>query len=297
MAVGGLRQIVALIVLAATGWMAAGVSPGYAQMAGVAAVAPTAQELAAVVPADEEPEVVRLLNAERIKAGLWPLATSPILSQIAREHSDDMRRNQYFGHLGSDGRSVAQRAADEGFAKYGWNDVFVGENIAAGYGNAAAVVAGWLASEGHRENILRPGYREVGVGLRVDPTCAKYCTYWTLDFGSQPNVLPVFIADGADQVTYPVVKVTLTDETVSSWGSLGPVRQVMLSSDPAFSGAQWQTYAQTSYFKLPAVAGSYAVYARLRDAAGQEVRSSAGVEVAQSYFELKARVFLPLVVR
>lgn len=43
-----------------------------------------------------------------------------------------------------------------------------GENIALGYSTGGAVVRGWMHSAGHRENILRPGYRLMGIGARQD---------------------------------------------------------------------------------------------------------------------------------
>ena len=44
-----------------------------------------------------------------------------------------------------------------------------GENIAYGYPSGRAVVnRGWMHSEGHRENILRPSYRLMGIGAARD---------------------------------------------------------------------------------------------------------------------------------
>ncbi len=249
------------------------------------AVAPTAWEL----------EVVRLVNQERVKAGLWPLAVSSALTQAARAHNADMITNNFFGHYSSDGRDPGQRAADAGFRQYGWGAAFVGENIAGGYLSPQAVVEGWLNSAGHRANILNPDYREIGVGYTEDPKCQLFCNFWTQDFGSQPLVLPVFINDGAEQAYGSTVKVTLTDETVSSWGSIGPVREMMLANDPGFVGATWQPYARYTYWHLPAGSGSRAVYARLRDGEGKAVESSVAVTVVQ--VDYKYKTYLPLGLR
>ena len=44
----------------------------------------------------------------------------------------------------------------------------VGENVAYGYTTGAAVTAGWMGSSGHRQNILNPDYRLLGVGAAQD---------------------------------------------------------------------------------------------------------------------------------
>lgn len=243
----------------------------------------------------EEQEVVRLVNLERVRNGLWPLAVSPLLTASARGHNADMIANHFFSHTGSDGSTPSLRAKRAGFAPYGWGDTFVGENIAAGYQTPADVVAAWMSSPGHRANILMPEYREIGVGFSRTTPCNPYCTYWTQDFGSQPRVLPVFINDGAEQVVGSSVKVTLSNETVSSWGSIGPVQQVMLASDPSFAGASWQNYTQQLYWRLPGGTGAQAIYARLRDAQGQEVQSSDTVSVVPRDPSLQPRVFIPAV--
>ncbi|MGL4879776.1 MAG: CAP domain-containing protein, partial [Waterburya sp.] len=57
-----------------------------------------------------------------------------------------------------------------------------GENVAAGYLDAEAVVAGWMGSEGHRANILNASFEELGVGYG---TSDDGTSYWTQNFGSE----------------------------------------------------------------------------------------------------------------
>ena len=58
----------------------------------------------------------------------------------------------------------------------------MGENIAAGYRSPEAVVEGWMASTGHRENILSVRYTEIGVGVTLLPT-GQFSAYWAQNFG------------------------------------------------------------------------------------------------------------------
>ena len=58
----------------------------------------------------------------------------------------------------------------------------------AGYSTPEEVVAGWMASAGHRENLLDPGLQEIGVGyyfLPNDTGNVNFNHYWTQAFGSQ----------------------------------------------------------------------------------------------------------------
>ncbi|MEV7504099.1 CAP domain-containing protein [Streptomyces sp. NPDC093018] len=118
-------------------------------------------------------QIVQLVNAERAKAGCRPLTLNAKLTKAAQEHSADMAAHQNMSHTGSDGSDPGTRITQAG---YTWSAY--GENVAYGYSTAAEVMAGWMASPGHRANILNCGYQEIGVGL------AQPGSYWTQDFGT-----------------------------------------------------------------------------------------------------------------
>jgi hypothetical protein len=108
-----------------------------------------------------------------------PLAWSDQLAQAALVHSRDMAQRNYFDHLEPGGASVADRATKTG---YRWR--VVGENIAAGQGSAKQVVAGWLASPGHCENIMSREFDEMGAAYAINPHSALEI-YWTQAFGAR----------------------------------------------------------------------------------------------------------------
>ena len=110
-------------------------------------------------------------------AAVAPLTLSPRLMQAALEHSKDMARHSEFEHEGSDGSTPSQRATRAGYV---WRTV--GENIAAGATSAEEVMAGWLASPGHCENLMDPRFTETGIGYVVDPR-SESGVYWTQMFG------------------------------------------------------------------------------------------------------------------
>ena len=217
-----------------------------------------------------ELEVIRLTNLERTSRGLPPLRRNGDLTNAARAHNQDMIVNDFFSHQGSNGSWPDERACAHGFAPYGWGDCYVGENIAAGYPTPAAVVVGWMNSQGHRENILNGGYREIGLGHN---TGGSWGQYWTMALGSQPLVLPVFINDDAAETETRAVTLTLTRENISSWGSIGAITGVKISEDPTFAGAAWQSWAQAKPFTLSIGNETKTVYVKFTDGS-TEVDSS-----------------------
>lgn len=111
--------------------------------------------------------IVCQVNAERTSRGLKALKRDADLAKAARGHSRDMVRNNFFDHTSRNGDSVGDRIRDAGYGRPGdgWR---VGENLGWGTGNRGtpnAIVDAWLASGGHRENMLKGAFREVGVGV------------------------------------------------------------------------------------------------------------------------------------
>lgn len=132
-------------------------------------------------------EVLAQTNAARAQArscggrrfaAAAPLRWNAALAQTALAHSEDMAQHDYFEHRGRDGSDAAQRAARRG---YRWKSI--GENIAAGQGDPAQAVAGWIASPGHCANLMDPAYTEMGAGYAVDPG-SRGKIYWTQVFGA-----------------------------------------------------------------------------------------------------------------
>lgn len=126
--------------------------------------------------------VVELTNIERSKLGLSALIINPQLTSAAQTHSANMALQDFFEHTGLDGLSIGSRVAATGY-QY----AIAAENIGAGYSTPEEVVAGWMNSVGHRENILDPGLQEIGVGyyfLGNDTGNVNFNHYWTQAFGS-----------------------------------------------------------------------------------------------------------------
>ena len=133
-------------------------------------------------------EVLTYLNAARSKSCVCGTTTYPAapalalnakLNTASDNHAIDMATYNYFSHTGRDGSKPWDRMTRAGYV---WRAA--GENIAAGYTTARAVVDGWLKSPGHCANIMNPNYKEVGVGYGYTTT-STYKSYWVNNFGTQ----------------------------------------------------------------------------------------------------------------
>ena len=137
-----------------------------------------------------EKRIHALINKERKKNGLAPLEWSNRLSDIARLHSKDMAKRNYFSHYSPEGRDFSYRYKAGGFSC----EVRVGNIIYCGGENifqnnlydrvmirdgkkfydwnsldkiAETTVKGWMHSPGHRKNILTPYFKSEGIGVSV----------------------------------------------------------------------------------------------------------------------------------
>jgi len=121
---------------------------------------------------DMEREVFVLVNKEREKAGLYALVWNEELAAVARAHSADMSKRNYFNHISPEGDRPPDRIRGAGLAV-----LYSAENIARGHRTAEAVVAAWMASATHKSAILSEHAVSIGVGF--------YEYYWTMNLISQ----------------------------------------------------------------------------------------------------------------
>ncbi|HEX8065800.1 MAG TPA: CAP domain-containing protein [Thermoleophilaceae bacterium] len=108
-----------------------------------------------------------LLNAERRARGRRPLRRDPRLRVAALRQSRDMVSRHFLEHVNPDGVGHHERILAAGYrpAALGGS---TGENLATGRSDAgtpAVVVDGWMHSPGHRRNVLRREFVEIGIGI------------------------------------------------------------------------------------------------------------------------------------
>jgi uncharacterized protein YkwD len=127
-----------------------------------------------------EPQIVREINRVRDEQGLRPLKVSTALRATALGHTQAMLRGGFFDHTWPDGTTVSDRIQPSYPMRP--NRVWtVGEVLFATSGTLTPreAVTRWLASPSHREILLSPTWRDVGIGVVRSPLARG-------DFGNLP---------------------------------------------------------------------------------------------------------------
>ncbi|MCX6704172.1 MAG: CAP domain-containing protein [Candidatus Woesebacteria bacterium] len=105
-------------------------------------------------------EVIRLTNTQRAANGLGALTENSTLDGAALAKGNDMLAKGYWAHFAPDGTSPWSF-----FLKFGYKYKYAGENLARDFPDAASAINAWMNSPSHKENILNPNYREIGIGV------------------------------------------------------------------------------------------------------------------------------------
>lgn len=114
-------------------------------------------------------QVVDLVNAERVKAGLMTLTVDEKIEAAALVRAKETEVS--FSHTRPNGTSFSTALTEQGVSYRG-----SGENIAWGQRTPQEVMTGWMNSDGHRANILNPKFTKIGVGYYQN---AAGRNYWT----------------------------------------------------------------------------------------------------------------------
>jgi uncharacterized protein YkwD len=131
-------------------------------------------------PDRQERAFLDLINAYRRKNGAGKLTLQNQLGAAAEHHSQDMANKNYFSHKLANGDSAEQNIERFGYT----NSSYIGENIAAGYETANAVMDAWKSSPDHDRGMRNSNFTEIGIGRAYNKS-SKYGWYWTTTFGSR----------------------------------------------------------------------------------------------------------------
>src|ERR671933_825572 len=209
---------------------------------------------------DREDALALMLGRARVGAGLLPLARSPALDRAAVGHAQDMAARGYMEHEAPDGSTPGTRAAQEGYDTTPGGAWMVVETISAISDEPDGALGWWLSDSLHRRVVLRPSWREIGVGFAPG---GPYGRFWVALFGCRPNALPPVLLDGV---------LAVPDEACSRTGdAFGPVQSVRVAeTSAAAQSLDWAPY--TAQRAWPA--GRTAVV-DVRDGAGHELEARA----------------------
>jgi uncharacterized protein YkwD len=129
-----------------------------------------------------------LLNVERRKHGLRSLRSNGKLRRAGQRHTRDMVPKTYFAHASRNGTDFGRRIRVTGYAR--GRRYQIGENLAWGshdYAKPRQIVRMWMNSPGHRANVLRRKFREVGVALSLGAPSrgVRHAATYATEFGGR----------------------------------------------------------------------------------------------------------------
>jgi len=127
-----------------------------------------------------ESNVFNATNNERGGNGVAGLAWNYKLAQAARNKAQDMVDKDYFSHNTPDGRTPWSF-----ITAVGYNYIYAGENLAMNFTDTESMMSQWMASGGHRANILGSQFKELGVGVVVGEFQGYTTTMVVQMFGTQ----------------------------------------------------------------------------------------------------------------
>src|SRR3989344_4156925 len=131
--------------------------------------------------------IIEETNLRRPQKGLPPLSISLKLSNSAENKVNDMFVKQYFEHQSPTGEGPSDLAN-----AVGYDYLLVGENLALGnYESNKILVDAWMNSPGHRENILDPKYKEIGVAIRFGTYDGSQVWMAVQEFGRPASDCPI----------------------------------------------------------------------------------------------------------
>ncbi|HEY3291084.1 MAG TPA: CAP domain-containing protein [Anaerolineae bacterium] len=228
----------------------------------------------------DKPSILMAINRARLSSGLAPVASNPALEKAAQAHSEDMAVRGIVDHTGTNGSSAVDRLAAAGYPAWLQTRVWA-ENVYAGSHGFAEALDYFLRDPTQSRSILDSRYREVGIGIKLGTSSTgTQLAYWTLDFGSAPNVLPVFINDGVTTINTPQAAIHLTQEEAVPGGegnSVGRIIDIRISADAAFKDVAWERWEPLIPFTFDSKPGLKTVYVQMRDGGGRITVSTASV--------------------
>lgn len=108
----------------------------------------------------DQHRLIELTNLEREKLGLPALSESSMLDEAAQAKAANMFEENYWAHFSPSGRDPW------GFILgAGYRFTFAGENLAKNFENPEDIVAAWMTSPSHRDNIINSKYKEIGIAV------------------------------------------------------------------------------------------------------------------------------------
>lgn len=125
-------------------------------------------------------KILDLVNEERQKNNVKPLALSNELSNAATQKATDMFMHNYWAHVSPSGVTPWQFIISSGY-----NYLYAGENLAKDFSTSGEVIEAWMKSPTHKANILKPEYKEIGISVMNGKLLGDDTTLVVEEFGTR----------------------------------------------------------------------------------------------------------------
>jgi len=205
-----------------------------------------------------EQRLVSLINQARIENNLSPVTLNNTLNETAGFKINDMLTNNYFEHT-----SPAGVTPWFWFKKAGYNYEYAGENLAIDFFQTDDVFSAWMQSPAHRDNILNPNFKEIGLAVKSGPLKNHEATLAVLVFGAEAktktpkNNLPALVksqspSPSATPKTQPTVKPSATPTILKNTPSALPTSTILssASANPVSTSPAPEVLAQQENIEL-----------------------------------------------
>ncbi len=127
--------------------------------------------------------IISFTNKERKENNVPTLEENEKLNEAARLKAQDMASKGYFAHYSPEGTSPWFW-----FTKVGYDYQKAGENLAVNFDDSKEIVDAWMNSPTHKENIIKEGYTQIGIGTATGIHKGKEATYVVQLFASPRTV-------------------------------------------------------------------------------------------------------------
>lgn len=156
-------------------------------------------------------KIIELTNKQRIENGnLSILQENTKLNFSAEKKVQDMLVKQYFEHTSPSNIGVADLAHEVSY-----DYILIGENLAMGnFENEEVLIEAWMASPGHRANILNENYTEIGIALSKSIFEGKEIWMIVQHFGLPQSACPVIDPVLEEIIKYNQNKINTYEEEI-----------------------------------------------------------------------------------
>ncbi len=177
------------------------------------------------------------VNVKRAEAGLGALVLDQRLSRAAALKAQDMFAKSYWAHNSPDGKTPWEFVTAAGY-RYR----VAGENLAKNFSTSNAVVDAWMASSTHRDNVMRPDYKDIGFAV----------VNGVLD-GEETTLVVQMFGAGDSQLAYQPKPVVTTKAAAVSVIPVTPTAESSFAGGAARNSTSLSLLGLTDVFVKPLV--------------------------------------------